>query len=587
MALLDLIFPRARAISAADERHWVEVGGMGGYRTKTRAGVTIDEEIALTYEACFAATRVLAEGVGCVPLPVYERKSESDRTLADLPIADMFKYQINESVSAGVFREGRVANQVNWGNGFAEIERRPGSDEIVALWPIHPSRVSASKDPKYAYLVRGNDGKDMPLYAHEMLHIPGALSEDGMWGRGVVFYGRETLGGGIGIDRASYSNLGSGGQPKGIIIAPGLNDRTKRAEYRKEWEQVHGNPEVNVPTIAILNPGSQYIPLGAISNEQNQLIQTRVVNKANVATLYGIPAYKIGAEGKETAGTIEQKAIEFVVYSLLPWAKKWEEQCGFKLLTREQRRQFYFEHNFTALLRGDQASRYNAYRVAFSIGVMSINEIRRLENLPGIGEAGDQYFVPANMTTADRALSGDFGNGGAIGSDTTGSPADNPMDRKAEEWMKAVTTKAQREEASKQLKAIEHALPERKFDHVAVARQALHDVLGNMYTKEVNAASRAAKDKGKDFEAWLNQFYAEHESLLVERLRTACMTLDIAGVARWADRTDLAAWLCARSKETLRSSYNTDTPDTFARKLAVWPTDRAASVAEEILGERV
>ena len=51
--------------------------------------------------------------------------------------------------------------------------------------------------------------------------------------------------------------------------------------------------------------------------------------------------------------------------------------------------------------------------------------------MPGIGPAGDQYFVPANMTTAERAMKGDFGNGGALGSDTTGAPADNPTDHQA------------------------------------------------------------------------------------------------------------------------------------------------------------
>jgi HK97 family phage portal protein len=566
---------------------WVGVGI--GNRSKTRAGVTVDEEIALTYEAVFRATCCLAEGIGGVPLPCYERVTEHDRRLAHLESAHLLRFQVNPSVMAGVARERAVAHQVNWGNGYFEIEFYPGTDRVRWLWPIHPSRVSRSKDPHYFYAVRNNNGTETKLHAHEMLHIPGAISEDGIFGRGVIGVGRETIGGGLGVDRASYAHLGTGGQPKGILTAPGLNDREKRREYRKEWEEVHGNPEANVPTLALLNPGATYVPLGGLSNEQNQLIQTRQLNKANIATLYGIPAYKLGAESKETAGTIEQKAIEFVVYSLLPWARKIEEQCNFKLLQPAQWDRFYFEHNFAALLRGDITARYTAYRIGISTGFLTINQVCRLENLPSIGPAGDQHFIPANLTTAERALNGDFGNGGTVGSDTTGAPADNPNDHPAgseaafSKLLRTVTTRAQRAELDQQLRALEANLPERKINHVEVARTALLDVLGRMFTKESNAALRAAKDHC-DFDAWTREFYCKHQVLMADALRTACGCLRIAGLPRWADRLDLADWLTSRSSQELLASYNTDTPEVFARKLARWPTERAERLTAEILG---
>jgi hypothetical protein len=37
-----------------------------------------------------------------------------------------------------------------------------------------------------------------------------------------------------------------------------------------------------------------------------------------------------------------------------------------------------------------------------NIGVLSVNEIRELENLNPIGAAGDQRFMQLNMTTLDR-----------------------------------------------------------------------------------------------------------------------------------------------------------------------------------------
>jgi len=67
------------------------------------------------------------------------------------------------------------------------------------------------------------------------------------------------------------------------------------------------------------------------------------------------------------------------------------------LLTDVSRRTLYIEHDLDGLLRGDVASRFEAYRVAREIGVFSANDVRRRENEPPI-PGGDAYHQPANWT---------------------------------------------------------------------------------------------------------------------------------------------------------------------------------------------
>ena len=593
--MLDLLLPAPRAaqqVTTATDYGWQGSGITWGQ--KTRSGVTVDEEIALTYAAVLCATRLIAEGVGGLPLPLYRRKSRDEREPAEIEVANLLKFAPNPLMTATPFRESRTAHQVNWdGGGFAEIEFYGSTDRVKWLWPIHPSRVIRSRDPKYDYQVRNNDGSYVSLHAWEMLHIPGIFPSDGIWSKGTISYGRETIGGAIGVDRASYAFLGSGGQPKGILQSQAMGGQDKRevrAAFRKEWETVHANPEVNVPTLAIIGGSDKYTPLEMLGSEANQIIQSRLMNRTDIPCLYKLPAYCIpGCDSKETAGTVETKSIELIIYGFMPWAKKWEEACGFKLLTREQQRDHYFEHNFSALLRGDTAARYNAYRIAFSIGIMTINEIRRLENLPNIGESGDQHFVPANMTTAQRALEGDFGNGGAMGSEQNGQPADNPMDRQAAldrehyAWMRSLGT-IPRAEATTQLKALEHSLPERPVDYKEGARLALMNVLPVLLTKEANAAEKAMKGN-IDFEQWLREFYAKQEAWAIGVLGSACWCLRAAGLTEWGEASNLAAWLRERNIEALRRCYNGDTVETAARRLRAWPTDRAKELADEIMGE--
>jgi phage portal protein BeeE len=65
------------------------------------------------------------------------------------------------------------------------------------------------------------------------------------------------------------------------------------------------------------------------------------------------------------------------------------------LLTSEERRTLYVEHDLSALLRGDVRARFEAYRIGREIGALSPNDVRRRENEPPVA-GGDTYHQPAN-----------------------------------------------------------------------------------------------------------------------------------------------------------------------------------------------
>src|SRR3990172_8416652 len=60
----------------------------------------------------------------------------------------------------------------------------------------------------------------------------------------------------------------------------------------------------------------------------------------------------------------------------------------------------YIKFNVAGLLRGDLVSRYGAYATGLLNGFLSIDDVRRLEDLPPV-EGGDVYRVQAQMTAID------------------------------------------------------------------------------------------------------------------------------------------------------------------------------------------
>jgi phage portal protein BeeE len=90
------------------------------------------------------------------------------------------------------------------------------------------------------------------------------------------------------------------------------------------------------------------------------------------------------------------------MYSMLPIFKRWEENINMQLLSEKERRAgHYIEFKIDSLLRGDAVSRSTAYAQGRQWGWLSVNDIRKLENMSAIPN-GDIYMQPLNMGEAGK-----------------------------------------------------------------------------------------------------------------------------------------------------------------------------------------
>jgi phage portal protein BeeE len=71
-------------------------------------------------------------------------------------------------------------------------------------------------------------------------------------------------------------------------------------------------------------------------------------------------------------------------------------------LTQQERKEgYYVEFNINSLLRGDAQSRAIAYATGRQWGWLSVNDIRKLENMNSI-DNGNIYLEPLNMGEAGK-----------------------------------------------------------------------------------------------------------------------------------------------------------------------------------------
>jgi HK97 family phage portal protein len=134
-----------------------------------------------------------------------------------------------------------------------------------------------------------------------------------------------------------------------------------------------------------------------------QFIETKQFSVEDICRLYRVPLHLVQNLLRATNNNIEHQSLEFIIYTMLPWFKRWEENFNLQLLDGfDRRRNRYFEFKIDALLRGDAKTRAEAYAQGRQWGWLSVNDIRRMENMNDIGPAGDIYLQPMNMIEAGK-----------------------------------------------------------------------------------------------------------------------------------------------------------------------------------------
>ncbi len=400
MSLIDAILGESRSgvvgvSTPANPSWWIQkLFGGGG---ETASGMAVDEDSALTISAFWNGVTIISGAVGFLPWRVYE-KITGGRAIRDTHPVDILLHQRpNPMMSSDTFRETLQQHALVWGNGYAEIEF-DNAARPIALWPLLPNRVTPElkKDNNgrqvLVYKVQAEE-KTVTLPAEKVFHLKG-LGFDGIKGYSVIKYARESLGAARAVERYGSVFFKNDATPSYALEHPGKLGDEAEGHMRKSIEDKHKGVNKS-HQFMLLEEGMKLQKLG-IPPEDAQYLSTRKFSILEVARWLDIPPNMLKDLDKGTFNNVERQGIQFVVYTLMRWLKRWEGEANYKLFGKDGRRRFFTEFITAALLRGDTKARFDAYRVAINSGWISRDEVRRLENLNSVEEL-QPFLQPLNM----------------------------------------------------------------------------------------------------------------------------------------------------------------------------------------------
>lgn len=368
------------------------------------SGEAVNEATALNHSVVWACTRIISEVEAMLPLSLMQKRSEGRFPMTDHPLYRVLHDEPNEQMSAMEFRETMTAHCVLRGNAYARIVRRPGTNEVIALYPLNGKVTPGVSNGALYYEVAQESGlverfivrKDQP---HDILHIRG-LGNDGIKGYGVIEQARHSIGTANSAEKYAAQFYANGGRtPHVIEWDRKFKSKEDGDKWAADWREQYESKD-SFHRTPIMEPGMVYKNIG-LSPEDSQFLETRQFEVPELCRWFLMTPHMVGDLTRATYSNIEHLFIEFMTRTEMAWLIRWEQAIARCLLTpAEKKSGMYAKHNINAMLRGDFKTRMDGYSIALQNGKNSIDEVRELEDEnPLLNGAGRAHHIQLNMQT--------------------------------------------------------------------------------------------------------------------------------------------------------------------------------------------
>lgn len=356
-------------------------------------GETITREKALTIPAVSGAVDFITNTIASMPVKLYRVKDgkveEQDK---DYRIK-LLNGDTGDTLDAWQLKKAMVEDYLLGQGGYCYIERQ--RNDVTGLFYVADKDITimTNNEPihkDYKILVNGRQYE--PWEYIKLLRN----TKDGASGIGLTVEVSKAL-------EAAYQTLvyqldlvRSGGSKKGFLKAQRKLGQDEIDVLKTAWRNLYANSTENV---VVLNNGLEFQEASSSSvemelNESKRTLQNEINNLFHISSSFDM--------------TFKQ--------AIYPIIRAFETALNRDLLLEKEKKNHFFAFDVKETVRANIKERYEAYQMAKNAGFMTINEIRREENLNWI-EGMDvvnvglsavlydvnthQYYTPNSGTTAN------------------------------------------------------------------------------------------------------------------------------------------------------------------------------------------
>jgi HK97 family phage portal protein len=362
-----------------------------------QSGTYVSQDSVFKVNAIFSAVSLIADTIASLPLDAYIRLDGERRAFRPKP-AWVTRPDI-DLVSKEPFYNSVIISLLLDGNAFVRVFRN-AQGRPINLIVLNPLDVEVTRNGIGRVMYR-LQSSDTLLDSEEILHLIDTLKPGHIRGTSRVEALKDNFGLAIALESYAARFFGQGVSMAGHIEFPGNLTPEQAKDLSDGFSARHGGFRKS-HKIGVLSAGAKFVSTN-IENDKAQFIDSRRMAVEDVARAFKIPPHLLGLPGTTSYASVEQNNIAFVTHTLRPIIAIIENAFSTLLTAEPGGENAFVKFTLDGLLRGDANSRFSAYSQGLSSGWMTINDVRRLEDLPAV-EGGEITRVPLqniNISAAD------------------------------------------------------------------------------------------------------------------------------------------------------------------------------------------
>jgi HK97 family phage portal protein len=325
-------------------------------------GETITRDKVMTLPVVNGDVDVISSTIASMPVKLYKYKQGKVEEIEGDDRTKMLNGDTGDTLDAFQMKKAMVTDYLLGKGGYCYIEK--SRNEVTGLYYVEDRNIEILSNFEpihkvYQIQVNGQDFK--PYEFIKLLRN----TKDGASGTGYTVEVGKAL-------ETAYQTLlyqlgmvSTGGNKKGFLKAQRKLAQEEIDILKRAWRNLYANSSENV---VVLNNGLEFQEASA-SAVETQLNENKKTLADEIHTMFHIYPNDFERTFKE---------------AIYPIVKAFETALNRDLLLEKEKKNLFFEFDVKEIVRVSLKERYEAYKLAKETGFMTLNEIRRAENMEWI-----------------------------------------------------------------------------------------------------------------------------------------------------------------------------------------------------------
>lgn len=322
-------------------------------------GESITREKALTLPAVSGAVDFVTGTIASMPIKLYKRKDKQVEEVYKDSRVRLLNGDTGDTLDAFQMKKALIEDYLLGQGGYCYIAK--DRNDVVGLHYVKDSFICIYINPDPIY-------KDYSIFCYDQEYRPWDFikllrnTKDGARGVGLTQEVAKAL-------ETAYQTLlyqlmlvKSGGNKKGFLKSQRKLGQDEIDVLKRAWTNLYANNDSNV---VVLNNGLDFQEASSSSVEM-QLNESKQTLRDEINNIFHIYPNDWERTFKE---------------AIYPIVKALETALNRDLLLEKEKDKYFFEVDVKEIVRANLKDRYESYKLAKETGFLTINEIRRMENL--------------------------------------------------------------------------------------------------------------------------------------------------------------------------------------------------------------